>query len=80
MNKPLTLEELKEFIGKDVWMIINRSFGGRVRLTKITDDKIWSADTLNDESYLDISDLNKVAEIYAERPSCYDEINKNSIG
>lgn len=80
MNKPLTLEELKNFIGKDIWLIINRSFGGRVKLVRITEDKIWTADTSGAESYLDISDLNKIAEIYAEKPSCYNEINKDSIG
>lgn len=80
MNEPLTLEELKNYIGKNIWIIINRSFGGLVKLVRITEDKIWTADTLDDESYLKISDLNKIAEIYAERPTCYDEINKGSIG
>lgn len=79
MNNPLTLEELPTLIGHDVWMIIKRSFGGKVKLTRITKDKIWTADTLGDESYLDISDLNTVAEIYVERPLCYDEIKGEQI-
>lgn len=75
-NKPLTLEELRLLIGKDIWMInINPRWGGRRKLEKITEDKIW----VDYESYLDIKDLNVIMEIYAERPACYDEINKGSI-
>jgi len=76
-NKPLTIQELKLLIGKDIWMIMmDQSFGGRRKLVKITGDKIWT----DNESYLDIKDLNVVMEIYAERPTCYDKMNKGSIG
>jgi hypothetical protein len=76
-NKPLNLEELTTLMGKDIWMImVDRSFGGRRKLVEITEDKIW----VDNESYLDIEDLNVIMEIYLERPACYDEINKGSIG
>ena len=48
------------------------SFGGKRKLIKFTEDKIW----VDFDSYLNIKDLNIVMEIYAEKPKCYDMIKQ----